>query len=224
MATASQIEEIKATLQRGLENLALSGNLKPLPLRQQAERPRLKSQTDPRRYSDSFPRRRSPASIPPGSRESILSQRSSSMVNITGSGQRRRPLSAKGVEIPHPHRTPNGTFHQSVLRTPPSRGLFASDGSVRTRSNAASVNGTSRPLAANPTNRLVPSPPRSPQKTKQGGAYFQSGAIPKDIGKRVNGDGMVTKDWVEDDDDGEEWSDVDETEEDGIDGLDTPAR
>ncbi|XP_022080086.1 tubulin polyglutamylase TTLL4-like isoform X2 [Acanthaster planci] len=43
MATPNQIKEIKATLQRGLENLALSGNLKPLPLRQQTSRPLLRS-------------------------------------------------------------------------------------------------------------------------------------------------------------------------------------
>ncbi|KAJ8024983.1 Tubulin polyglutamylase TTLL4 [Holothuria leucospilota] len=43
MATANEIDEIRSTLQRGLENLALSGNLKPLPLRQQAERPVLRS-------------------------------------------------------------------------------------------------------------------------------------------------------------------------------------
>lgn len=43
MATANEIDEIRSTLQRGLENLALSGNLKPLPLRQQVERPLLRS-------------------------------------------------------------------------------------------------------------------------------------------------------------------------------------
>ena len=43
MATPNQIKEIKATLQRGLENLSLSGNFKPLPLRQQTSRPLLRS-------------------------------------------------------------------------------------------------------------------------------------------------------------------------------------
>ena len=218
MATASQIEEIKATLQRGLENLALSGNLKPLPLRQQVGPPRLKSQLDPRRYSDSFPRRQSPLSKP-GSRESTMSQRSNSMINIAGTNQHRRPLSAKGVEIPRPHRTPNGMYNHGALRTPPSRGRLGSEGSLRSNNSTPSMSG--RPLAAKQSNRIMPSPPQSPNKSK-GALYLQSGAAPKqDVGvmKRVNGDGMVARTWAEED--GEEWSDIDENEEDS---LDTPAR
>ena len=43
MATPNQIKEIKATLQRGLENLALTGNFKQLPLREQKSRPLLRT-------------------------------------------------------------------------------------------------------------------------------------------------------------------------------------
>ncbi|XP_072021319.1 tubulin monoglutamylase TTLL4-like [Amphiura filiformis] len=141
------------------------------------------------------------------------------MVNIAASNQPRRPFSAKGVEIPRPLRTPNGAFNHGALRTapaPPSRGRFGSDGSQRTPTSSFSVNGA-RPSAAKTSNRIVPSPPQSPNKTKV--PYSKAGAVPKDVlSKRVNGDGMVAKEWAEED--GEEWSDVDEADEDG---LDTPA-
>lgn len=218
MANASQIEEIKKTLQRGLDNLVLSNNLKPLPLRQQVERPSLKSSSDVRRYSDSFPRRQSPASSKPGTGP-ISQQRSNSMLNVSAGALRRRPLSAKGVEIPRPNRTPNRTLNNNfangaLMRTPPSRkGRLGSEGS-----SMVSTPTSGRPLAAKSINRMQPSPPVSPNKSK-GGVYVQhqqNGAMPKTLGKRLNGDGMVTMVTKEYNDDGEEWSDIDETEEDSL--------
>ncbi|XP_041478656.1 tubulin polyglutamylase TTLL4-like isoform X1 [Lytechinus variegatus] len=234
MATATQIEEIRATLQRGLENLALSGNLKPLPLRQQVERPSLRTRPIPPVGAED-PIHTGGNQIKQPSNKVSGNNRS----NLNGSlsdSDHYRPGSARGlsgiVSTPFAktqNSSLNGAIRQSSLNTKPPTGTRARPGrpSSGTKRNPPAMSGRTY-HSANSQSKLtdtkvsssigrgrpLPHPPSTMSPTRRKEVVSSLSGTGSEQSKKS---GKTRKDSLSED--GEEWCDVDENEEEQFDPL-----
>nr|XP_054767085.1 tubulin monoglutamylase TTLL4-like [Lytechinus pictus] len=234
MATATQIEEIRATLQRGLENLALSGNLKPLPLRQQVERPSLRTRPIPPVGAED-PIHTGGNQIKQPSNKVNGNNRS----NVNGSfsdSDHYRPGSARGlsgiVSTPFAktqNSSLNGAIRQSSLNTKPPAGTRARPGrpSSGTKRNPPAMSGRTY-HSANSQSKLtdtkvsssvgrgrpLPHPPSTMSPTRRKEVVSSLSGTGSEQSKKS---GKPRKDSLSED--GEEWCDVDENEEEQFDPL-----
>ncbi|XP_071479544.1 tubulin monoglutamylase TTLL4-like [Diadema antillarum] len=233
MATASQIEEIRTTLQRGLENLALSGNLKPLPLRQQAERPTLRTRNIPGIDNDSIVRS---SRIKQQNNKVTASNKALSNGSYSDP-ESRRPESARGrngnVSSPFV-RTRHGSLNNSVKSSPlhgkPPLGSRARANGVGRPSSGlkkAQSPGYNRSLSSSNQKssdykypsvgqaRHLPQPPATQSPSKKRDDDLTPTRTRSQLSRKSWG--SERKDSLSED--GEEWCDMDETEEDSFDPL-----
>lgn len=220
MATANEIDEIRSTLQRGLENLALSGNLKPLPLRQQAERPLLRSPVKVNGYCELA------LGKPAFSNHSISSD-SGGHPSPASSGHLqngRRPASAKGkpsrtLKSPRDiSRTQIHSKSQIHSKPPTGRPRNSRPTSSRSRSTASlSQKASNRNTCQNLQRAASQNLSRSVQSVNNSKIFLGKGD-PKQPGagippkqRQSQKNGFLIPD---SDDESEEWCDVEEENED----------
>nr|XP_006821072.1 PREDICTED: tubulin polyglutamylase TTLL4-like [Saccoglossus kowalevskii] len=210
MASASDYEQLRATLQRGLDNLVLSNNHKQLPLRKQTHRPMLKYNTS---VSSS-----SPQPLMVNGNDDVSTDISPKATRVHS-----RPASAKDIRSPKPPliiRSSNSTGNisninssnpvhsKSFMKPKTPAHVLSRTSADRERTRYTTNN---KPLSAKKTSKQVTMqlPNKTPNLKNSKPTYKGH-----ENGVRQNADGACKKGRVRDKSyDNEEWSDVDEHEE-----------
>lgn len=226
MATANEIDEIRSTLQRGLENLALSGNLKPLPLRQQVERPVLRSPLKVNRSGNELINGRTGSFQRSLSSDNDLKPDSSYRKPPDGSYEKqengRRPVSAKSKTTKRSPRDGSYSGTQIYSRVqmhskpPTGRPKFSRPSSGRSHTTpsaarlAAQKESAERLQRGGTPSRKKPAPTlKSPKSIYNDGDPKASAKFGKTQSPPKNGFFLYDSE-----NDGEEWCDVEEENED----------
>ncbi|XP_038076530.1 tubulin polyglutamylase TTLL4-like isoform X2 [Patiria miniata] len=230
MATPNQIKEIKATLQRGLETLALSGNIKPLPLRQQTSRPLLRSKLGegPRvpvwgdldnnnisnyggvdqngfcRTSEEFNKIRNDLNnvtvrSPQRTKTTDGLVRAKSELGARGSGGAASDSLRSKPPIPTSRTLIRPISGKKPLNEP--RSKFALQGSQTKKQ--PKTNFKPKPPPDSPGKE----PPSSPQRQTSRESSGSEGSVRRSLGSKINRRSRISSS-----EDAEEWSDIDEVE------------